>query len=53
MEVKKAYKAGVLGVKFAIHDETSNGEIEWKKYAAWSGKIARRPPIIKIRVFVW
>lgn len=52
-DVKKAYKAGVLGVKFSIHDETSNGEIEWKKYPAWSGKLSRRPPVIKIRVFVW
>ena len=52
-EVKKPYLAGVIGVRFSIHDVTSNGEIDWKKYPAWQGRIIKRPPNMKVRVFCW
>ena len=52
-EVKKPYKAGVIGVKFSIHDVTSKGEIDWKQSPAWAGKLHRRPPNMKVRVYCW
>jgi hypothetical protein len=52
-EVKKPYLAGVIGVKFSIHDVTSKGEIDWKQVPAWAGKLHRRPPNMKVRVYCW
>lgn len=51
-EVKEHYKAGIVGIKFAIHDVTANGPIDWEDYPAWK-KPPKRPPNIKIRVFCW
>lgn len=37
----------------SVHDITSNGMINWKDSPAWAGKIQRRPPNMKVRVFCW
>jgi len=52
-EVKEPYRAGIIGVKMSIHDVTSNGAINWKDHPSWAGKIVRRPPIMKVRVYIW
>jgi hypothetical protein len=52
-EVKDFYRAGIIGVKMSVHDVTSNGAINWKDSPAWAGKIVRRPPIMKVRVYIW
>jgi hypothetical protein len=52
-EVKEHYKAGIVGIKMSIHDVSTNGSIDWMNYPTWAKKIPKRPPNIKVRVFVW
>lgn len=51
-EVKEHYKAGIVGIKMAIHDVSLNGPIDWEDYPTWK-KPPKRPPNIKVRVFCW
>jgi hypothetical protein len=34
-EVKEHFRAGIVGIKMAIHDVTANGPIDWNDYPAW------------------
>lgn len=52
-EVKEHFKAGIIGIKFSIHDVTANGTIDWMDYPQWAKKIPKRPPNIKVRCFCW
>lgn len=52
-EVKEQHKAGIVGIKLSVHDVTANGAIDWMNYPTWAKKIPKRPPNIKVRVFVW
>lgn len=52
-ECKLHHKAGMVGIKLAIHDVTKDGQIDWQDYPSWCQKIPKRPPNMKIRVFVW
>jgi hypothetical protein len=52
-KVKEHYKAGIVGIKLSIHDVSANGQIDWLNYPTWSKKIPKRPPNIKVRIYVW
>jgi hypothetical protein len=52
-EVKEHYKAGIVGFKMSIHDQSKNGPIDWMDYPTWAKKIPKRPANIKVRVFCW
>jgi hypothetical protein len=51
--VTKREKAGIIGIKMAIHDVTANGPIDWEEYPAWSVPLRKRPKLLKVRVFCW
>ena len=51
-EVDDYYKAGIVGLRIAIHDVTAEGEIDWKK-TIFGKKIPRRPGNLKVRAYIF
>jgi hypothetical protein len=52
-EVTETYKAGLVGMRMSIHDETAHGTMEWKSNSFWKGKVPRRPSSIKVRAYIF
>ena len=51
-EVDDYYKAGIVGIRIAINDNTADGEIDWKK-TIFGKKIPRRPGNLKVRAYIF
>ena len=51
-EVEDYYKAGIVGIRIAIHDKTGEGEIDWKK-TIFGARIPRRPGNLKVRAYIF
>ena len=51
-EVDDYYKAGIVGIRIAIHDVTADGPIDWKP-TIFGARIPRRPSNIKVRAYIF
>ena len=53
-EVKEPHKAGLVGLKLSIHDETQNGTIDWANLKqSWGARLKKRPNNFKVRAYVF
>ena len=50
--MKDYYKAGIVGIRIAIHDISTHGEFDWKK-TVFGKKIPRRPGNLKVRAYIF
>lgn len=52
-EITEAYKAGLVGIRLSIHDETANGPINWPSIPFWKSKVKKRPGNVKVRAYIF
>ena len=53
-EVKEPHKAGLVGMRLAVHDVTKFGTIDWNSYKeTWGKRLPRRPGNLKVRAYIF
>ena len=51
--MKEPHKAGLVGIRLAIHDVTEFGLVDWNSIDVWGKRMPRRPGNLKVRAYVF
>ena len=52
--MKEPHKAGLVGMRLAVHDVTKFGTIDWSNYKqTWGKRLPRRPGNMKVRAYIF